>query len=86
MSKTKKIDFATSLKKLEEIVEAMEEDSLPLEKLIAHYEKGTSTVKDCESALEAAHQQLETIRKKSHHPKTTTSEQKNNPDDEIRLF
>ena len=86
MSKKSNIDFATSLQKLEQIVESMEEDSLPLEDLISYYEKGTATVKECESALKSAHQQLETIRKKSHSSKTTPSDTTDNPDDDIRLF
>ncbi len=86
MSKTSNTNFATSLEKLEQIVESMEEDSLPLEDLISYYEKGTATVKECESALKAAHKQLETIRKKSHTSKPSSSDTTNNPDDDIRLF
>lgn len=86
MSKKNTADFESSLKKLEDIVETMEEESLPLEKLLAHYEEGIQTVKLCESALQNAHKQLEIIRKNTSKTKLTPSKNKDNPDDEIRLF
>ena len=84
MSKASTADFESSLEKLEEIVESMEEDSIPLEQLLKHYEQGNSLIKDCEASLKAARKQLETIRTKSQ--KQSPSIKEDNSDDEIRLF
>jgi len=87
MSKSSKTNFGNSLAKLEEVVEAMEEESLPLEDLIKYYQKGSDLIKECETSLKAAHKQLETIRVKSQQKTTSTpSVTEDNPDDEIRLF
>ena len=92
MSETssKQINFETSLSQLEELVSAMEEESIPLEDLLRHYEKGNQLIKDCETSLKAARQQLETIRHKSQNSpsnsQTSTSSEPSNDDDEIRLF
>jgi len=39
----------------------MEQDQLPLERLVEHYEKGSRLLKQCETILEAARNRLETI-------------------------
>lgn len=80
-------NFETSLQKLEEIVSAMEEESIPLEDLLKYYENGNKLIKECESSLQQARKQLEVIRKKSQtDTKTTPSTKDENNDDEIRLF
>ena len=88
MSKTNQMNFETTLQQLEDVVSAMEEDSVPLEDLLKHYEKGNQLIKECESSLKTARKQLETIRKKSQKPQntSTTTVDQNNNDDEIRLF
>ena len=48
------ITFEDAAEKLETIVEAMESEELPLEKLLVQYEEGTKLVKVCESKLQAA--------------------------------
>ena len=52
------ITFEDAAEKLEAIVEAMESEELPLEKLLVQYEEGTKLVKVCESKLQAAEQRI----------------------------
>ena len=52
------ITFETAVEKLESIVEAMESEELPLEKLLVQYEEGTKLVKVCESKLQAAEKRI----------------------------
>ena len=59
----KDLSFEEALKKLEEIVESMESDELPLETLLARFEEGARLAKICQSKLTEAElkiQQLET--------------------------
>ena len=54
--------FEQALKKLEDIVEAMEAEDLPLETLLTRYEEGTRLAKVCQEKLAEAEvkiQQLE---------------------------
>jgi len=78
------------MEELETIVSAMEEDSLPLEDLIAHYERGAKLVTECEETLKSARKRLDTIKAQgqgsaSKKPVAKTNTEDNN-DDEIRLF
>ena len=52
------ITFEDAAEKLEAIVEAMESEELPLEKLLVQYEEGTKLVKICESKLQAAEKRI----------------------------
>lgn len=52
------ITFEDAAEKLETIVEAMESEELPLEKLLVQYEEGTKLVKICESKLQAAEKRI----------------------------
>ena len=52
------ITFEDAAEKLETIVEAMESEELPLEKLLVQYEEGTKLVKVCESKLQAAEKRI----------------------------
>jgi len=52
------ISFEAAAEKLESIVEAMESEELPLEKLLVQYEEGTKLVKICESKLQAAEKRI----------------------------
>ena len=52
------ISFEAAAEKLESIVEAMESEELPLEKLRVQYEEGTKLVKICESKLQAAEKRI----------------------------
>ncbi|MEO5712312.1 MAG: exodeoxyribonuclease VII small subunit [Luteolibacter sp.] len=53
--------FEDALAGLEAIVEAMEHEQLPLEDLVAHYEKGSALLNRCESVLQAARGRIELI-------------------------
>ena len=52
------ITFEDAAEKLEAIVEAMESEEWPLEKLLVQYEEGTKLVKVCESKLQAAQKRI----------------------------
>lgn len=53
--------FEDALGGLESIVEAMEHENLPLEELVAHYEKGFALLTHCESILQSARSRIELI-------------------------
>jgi exodeoxyribonuclease VII small subunit len=53
--------FEADLASLESIVEAMEHDQLPLEDLVAYYEKGSALLDRCESILQTARGRIELI-------------------------
>ena len=48
------VSFEEAVEKLEAIVEEMESDELPLDKLLVRYEEGAKLVKACEEKLESA--------------------------------
>ena len=48
------VSFEESVEKLETIVEEMESDELPLDKLLVRYEEGAKLVKACEEKLQSA--------------------------------
>jgi exodeoxyribonuclease VII small subunit len=53
--------FEQALEGLEAIVEAMENEQLPLEELVACYEKGSALLDRCEQILQAARGRIELI-------------------------
>ncbi len=53
--------FEEALGGLEAIVEAMEHEHLPLEDLVAHYEKGSTLLTRCEAILQSARGRIELI-------------------------
>ena len=53
--------FEEALAGLEAIVEAMEHEQLPLEDLVAHYEKGSALLDRCEAILQSARGRIELI-------------------------
>lgn len=53
--------FEEAMGELEALVEAMENDQLPLEQLVAHYEKGARLLQHCEQVLAAARKRIELI-------------------------
>ena len=53
--------FEDALAGLESIVEAMEHEQLPLEDLVAYYEKGSILLDRCESLLRSARDRIELI-------------------------
>ena len=57
--------FEEALEQLEEIVEAMEGDRMPLDEMLTGYERGTRLLKVCQSRIEDAQRKIELIAKKS---------------------
>jgi len=55
------LSFEEALARLEALVEEMEQDQLPLERLVEHYEKGSRLLAHCEKVLASARKRLETI-------------------------
>ena len=55
--------FEEALKKLENIVETMESDDLPLETLLAKYEEGSKLVKICQEKLAEAELKIQQLEK-----------------------
>lgn len=53
--------FEDALARLETLVESMEHEQLPLEELIASYEKGSALLNHCESILKTARGRIELI-------------------------
>ncbi len=53
--------FESALERLEQIVEEMEGDKLPLEELLGRYEEGTRLVKVCQERLNTAEKRIEII-------------------------
>ena len=50
----KKIDFESSLKELESIVEKLEDEDINLEDSVKSFEKGINLVKQCQEQLQNA--------------------------------
>src|SRR4051812_30055054 len=53
--------FETAIERLEQIVEEMEGDKLPLEQLLTLYEEGTKLAKICQEKLDCAEKRIEII-------------------------
>ena len=53
--------FEEALEELEGLVEEMESEQLPLEQLVANYEKGSKLMAHCQSVLETARERIELI-------------------------
>ncbi|MGV3773830.1 MAG: exodeoxyribonuclease VII small subunit [Verrucomicrobiales bacterium] len=59
------LPFEEALQKLESIVEAMENDDLPLEMILAQYEEGTRMAQLCQSKLNEAELKIQKLEKKN---------------------
>lgn len=55
------LSFEDALASIEEIVDSMEGEQLPLEDLVTQYEKGSVLLKHCESVLSSARKRIELI-------------------------
>ena len=90
--------FEEALAGLESIIEAMEHETLPLETLVAHYEKGAAYLARCEAVLRSARGRIELITLRSQNEIgledgaiSSESDESASPDDtdddnDIRLF
>lgn len=54
----KKFVFETAMKRLEEIVKALEQGDAPLDKSLALFEEGTELIRKCGQTLDNAEQKL----------------------------
>ena len=57
--------FESSIGRLEKLVEEMEGEDLPLERLIVNYEEGIRLVKACQQKLSEAEKKIEIIQKRA---------------------
>jgi exodeoxyribonuclease VII small subunit len=60
--------FETAMQRLEQIVQTMDSDELPLEDLIVRYEEGIQLVQVCEAKLKSAEKKIEMIARKAQGP------------------
>jgi len=80
------------MEELDNLVNQMESDQLPLEELISHYERGAKLLSECETTLTSAKKRLETIKNSGTKgttkaaPKPSNNTPSSSDDDEIRLF
>jgi exodeoxyribonuclease VII small subunit len=59
----REMPFEEALEKLESIVEAMEDEDLPLETLVARYEEGRRLAKVCDAKLAEAELKIQQLEK-----------------------
>jgi len=64
-SGAKAVDFETSMRDLETIVERLEKGDLSLEESLAAFERGVLLTRSCQAALKEAEQKVEILLKKS---------------------
>ena len=57
--------FETAIGRLEGLVEEMEREDLPLERLFVNYEEGIKLVKTCQQKLAEAEKKIEIIRRQA---------------------
>ena len=62
-AKTENVPFEEALKRLENIVETMETEELPLETLLARFEEGTRLAKMCQAKLADAELKIQKLEK-----------------------
>ena len=59
------LPFEEALKRLEGIVDSMENDDLPLETLLSKYEEGTRLTQTCQAHLAAAEVKIQQLERKA---------------------
>jgi exodeoxyribonuclease VII small subunit len=57
--------FESAINRLERVVEEMEAEDLPLERLLVNYEEGIKLVKVCQQKLAEAEKKIEIIQKQA---------------------
>lgn len=91
-TKTEALPFEVALAQLEEVVDAMEAEELPLEELVTYYEKGSSLLKHCEKSLTSAKKRIELItlankeESPSHGSSEETGSEETDEQNDISLF
>jgi len=66
-----KFVFETAMKRLEEIVTALEKGDAPLDKSLSLFEEGTALIRKCGTALDKAEQQLKVLVRTEDGPKAS---------------
>jgi exodeoxyribonuclease VII small subunit len=61
-------DFEQALGELEELVERLERGDLPLDEALQAFERGVALTRHCQACLQAAHQKVEILLKRSGQP------------------
>ena len=56
-----RIDFETEMKRLDEIVDKISSQNLPLDECLALYQEGQKIIKTLETALESAKEKVEKV-------------------------
>ena len=56
-----KIDFETEMKRLDEIVNKISSQNLPLDECLSLYQEGQKIIKTLETALESAKEKVEKV-------------------------
>ena len=59
------LTFEEALTELDQIVDALETDTIPLEDLVNHYDKGMNLLGQCQTKLQQAKQRVETINREA---------------------
>ena len=67
------LSFEDAMERLDEIVDAMETDRMPLEDMIRSYEEGIQLLKSCRQRIEGARHRVETISADLDSGKATTA-------------
>lgn len=70
MSKKAKPSFEEAVERLEELIEAMENGSSPLEDLVAKYEEGSRLLRECQSQLRQAELKIEKLNLQTGEPES----------------
>lgn len=91
-----KVPFEKALERLEELVDVMEGEQLPLEQLISNYEEGNELLQHCQALLDSARERIEVVQMNSvaekenklatKSPKGDNQSSEAAPSDDIRLF
>jgi len=64
VSKPNEPEFEQALAELEALVERLEHGDLPLEESLKTFERGVALTRQCQTALQAAHQKVEILLKR----------------------
>lgn len=90
------LDFEDAIGRLEEIIDRMEAERIPLDSLLKEYKEGTQLLKLCRKRVEGARAQIDTITKEmaaahpddaaDSDPADTPADDSDNSDDDIQLL
>ena len=67
------LSFEEAIERLEEILQSMEEEQLPLEQLLQRYEEGVKLLRFCQEQLKAAQDRIRVLMEEEDGSLTTTA-------------